>query len=320
MPAADHSPLVSVVVPTYNRKTLLNETLQSILGQVFADFELIIVDNLSQDGTGEYVQGLQDQRIRYFRNENHGIIATNRNFGIRKARGKYVAFCDDDDLWLPEKLQKQIDSFSDVTIAAVASNYTPFGDVRMIRKNIHIAPGCAFRDYTYDEILLHLNPIISSSAVVRKDVFQDVGVFDESEVFRFIEDWELWLRVSQKGDIRILADPLVRYRMLRKAGRDQQLVSRNTLKIIEKHRDCGLISPTLFKRAQGNCSLLIGKACLEANDTQGAGFFVQSFLHSGGFANKFKSVIGILMYVIPAPLRKRMMDMVYFVRRPQSCV
>jgi len=91
-------PCVSVIVTTFKRVKLLSETLDSILAQTFTDFELIVVDNISEDGTREYVTGIADSRVRYFRNANHGVIAVNRNYGIRQSEGKYIAFCDDDDL------------------------------------------------------------------------------------------------------------------------------------------------------------------------------------------------------------------------------
>lgn len=100
-------PLVSVIVTTYNRKELLKETIDSILSQTFTDFELIVVDNYSNYDFIEYIKSFNDLRIRPFQNQNNGIIAINRNIGINNARGEYIAFCDDDDLWKPNKLKIQ---------------------------------------------------------------------------------------------------------------------------------------------------------------------------------------------------------------------
>ena len=99
---------VSVIIPTFNREHLLKETMEYILNQTFKDFELIIVDNYSSDNTENAVKSYNDKRIRYFKNQNNGVIAVNRNFGIKKARGEFITFCDDDDLWLPQKLEKQL--------------------------------------------------------------------------------------------------------------------------------------------------------------------------------------------------------------------
>ena len=90
---------VSVVVTTYNRAHIVTEAIESILNQTFGDFELIIVDNYSNDNTEEVIKSYKDERIKYFKNRNNGIIAVNRNYGISKAQGEYIAFCDDDDLW-----------------------------------------------------------------------------------------------------------------------------------------------------------------------------------------------------------------------------
>lgn len=309
--SANHNPLVSIVVPTYNRRAMLGETLASIFNQTFCDFELIVVDNMSQDGTADYVQGLQDKRVQYYRNENHGVIAVNRNFGIRKAMGKYVAFCDDDDLWLPEKLKKQIGVFEAVGISVVATNYEPFGDVQVLRKNIAIKSSDAYRDYAYAEILLGLNPIISSSVIVKRECLLECGGFDESADFRFIEDWELWLRLSVLGKIRVLAEPLLRYRMLKKEGRDLRAVARATLKILEKHKRQGLMTDSLYRKASGNCAVLIGKACLDANDPAGLSFFGKGLVSSTGFYNKMKSMMGLFLFMIPTTLRRKMLNRAY---------
>ena len=101
-------PIVSVIVTTFNRCEMLGETIASIINQSFQDFELIIVDNMSQDGTEQFIKNIKDARIRYFRNPNFGIIASNRNYGIAKSRGFYIAFCDDDDLWKKNKLELQL--------------------------------------------------------------------------------------------------------------------------------------------------------------------------------------------------------------------
>ena len=88
------SPLISVIVTTYNRKRLLKQTLDSILNQTFTDFELIVVDNYSDYNFISYIKSFNDKRIKSFQNKNNGVIAVNRNYGIIKAQGKYIAFCD----------------------------------------------------------------------------------------------------------------------------------------------------------------------------------------------------------------------------------
>ena len=117
------NPLVSVVVPTFNRKELLTKTVHSILNQTYKNTEVIIVDNYSNYDIISHVATFSDPRISLFQNENHGIIAVNRNFGIEKAKGEYIAFCDDDDLWVPEKLEKQIEIIANNDVCCTNREY-----------------------------------------------------------------------------------------------------------------------------------------------------------------------------------------------------
>lgn len=306
-----NAPLVSVVVPTFNRAQLLSETVISILGQTFQKFEIIIVDNMSEDDTETYVRGLDDSRIRYYRNPNNGTIAINRNFGIRQARGKYVAFCDDDDLWLPEKLQKQLTHFSAEGISCVATDYIPIGDMNFINKSLQFLPGEEYRDFTYKEILLPFNPVVTSSTLVRRDFLLEEGGFDESPEFQFIEDWELWLRLSRKSKIRILADVLLKYRMRHKEGRDARQVTLNLLKILEKHYNVGYMDKKALRSARGNCSVVIGKAFLDANDIHGIKYYFRGLLFSKGIGAKLRASGGLVLFCTPLALRKRLLNILY---------
>lgn len=101
--------LVSIIMPSYNTGVYIKETINSVLSQTYGNWELIIVDDCSTDNTDEVVRPfLNDQRIRYLKNERNSGAAVSRNKALREARGKWVAFLDSDDLWLPEKLEKQI--------------------------------------------------------------------------------------------------------------------------------------------------------------------------------------------------------------------
>ena len=102
-------PLVSVVVATYNRADLISETLDSILNQTYKIFELIVVDDGSSDNTEEIVKNYSDSRLKYIKTDNWGGPARPRNIGIRESKGEYIAFCDNDDLWEKNKLEKQLD-------------------------------------------------------------------------------------------------------------------------------------------------------------------------------------------------------------------
>jgi glycosyltransferase involved in cell wall biosynthesis len=303
-------PLISVIVPTFNRAKLLEETVNAILSQTVQDFELIVVDNLSDDGTEEFVKKIKDDRVRYFRNPNNGIIAVNRNFGIRQAKGKYIAFCDDDDLWLPTKLGKQLAHFPEGGISFVSTDFIPMGEPGFFRKVFKASPGTLFRDFLYEEILL-VNPVISSSVVARKDFLLEVGGFDENPDFKCIEDWELWLRLSRKGRGRILAEPLVRYRISQKAERDTRQIRMNELKILEKHRRLGYIESSAFQKARGNRYISIGKAFLDKNDREGVSFFRRGLTQSQGGYQKLKAIAGLLLFYLPLSWRARLLNRAY---------
>ncbi len=102
------NPTVSVIIPTYNRANLVSRAIKSVLNQTYQDFEIIVVDDCSEDNTEEIVKSFNDSRIRYIKHKKNKGGSAARNTGIKRARGKYIAFLDDDDEWLPSKLEKQI--------------------------------------------------------------------------------------------------------------------------------------------------------------------------------------------------------------------
>lgn len=199
---------VSVIVTTFNRVNLLRKTLDAILCQTLTDFELLVIDNMSEDGTREYVTGLADSRIHYFRNPNNGVIAVNRNYGIRNACGRFVAFCDDDDLWLPDKLERQVsllDSYPDVALCythAEAFLGSTVVTTRMNRRNVR-------QRHFYQ--LLRGNFFPNSSVVIRRAVFEELGLLTEDATLR--EDYEMWLRIARRYRLMGVDDSLIRYRM-----------------------------------------------------------------------------------------------------------
>lgn len=203
-----NKPCVSVIVTTFNRSKLLLETLESILSQTFNGFELIVVDNMSVDDTEELVMGIQDSRIRYFKNPNNGIIAVNRNYGIEQAKGRYIAFCDDDDLWFPDKLKLQVDLLENSpSVALCYTNAESFVankviSNKMVRRVVH--------KYHFLQ-LLRGNFIPNSSVLIRRDVFLKLGRLSENVTLR--EDYEMWLRVSNCYSIIGIDESLISYRV-----------------------------------------------------------------------------------------------------------
>lgn len=197
-------PLISVIIPTYNRAHLVGRAIQSVLNQTFQDFEIIVVDDGSTDNTEEVVRAFNDPRIHYIRHKgNYGASAA-RNTGIRVAKGEYVAFLDSDDEWSPTKLELQVRAFR-----ALDDSYAlVFGCIEHVdEEGVPIAIGKLPMSHSLFHQLLRRNVLGScSGAMIRKSVLSEVGGFDERLPAR--QDLDLWLRISATYNIYILPDIL----------------------------------------------------------------------------------------------------------------
>lgn len=199
-------PTVSVILPTYNRAHVVGRAIRSVLEQTYEDFELIVVDDGSTDGTEEVVRSFDDPRIRYIRHAQNRGGAAARNTGIRAARGEYIAFQDSDDEWLPEKLEKQMRIFENSS-PDVGVVYTAFYlnknnmKIRIPSSKITITDGNIHCE------LLKGNFVSTPTAVIRKNCFERAGMFDEC-LPRF-QDWELFIRLSSLYLFRYIDEVLV---------------------------------------------------------------------------------------------------------------
>jgi glycosyltransferase involved in cell wall biosynthesis len=200
-------PLVSVIVPTYQRAALLDEALRSALSQTYDRLEVLVEDDGSSDGSEAIVARLGDPRVRYAWEPNVGRPAPVRNRGIGKSRGELLAFLDSDDVWEKEKLAREVDVLRrEPQLLAVSCNarWIPPRDRLVLRTKEDLLP-------SFDD-LLGENVVLCSGTVVRRAAIETAGVFDEA--LAVIEDYDLWLRVLRHRDssIRVLAAPLFRYR------------------------------------------------------------------------------------------------------------
>jgi glycosyltransferase involved in cell wall biosynthesis len=204
--------LVSVIIPTFNRSRFVSEAVKSVLGQSYPDKEIIVVDDGSTDDTAERLAEFGD-RIRHVRTENGGVPRA-RNIGISASRGDLIAFLDSDDLWLPNKLGRQVEYFAanpDIHVAQTEEIWIR-GGRRVNPKNIHKKRS----GWIFERCIPRC--IVSPSAVMlRRRVFEDVGLFDEA--MPVCEDYDLWLRVSLKYQIVTLPCPLI----VKRGGHPDQL-------------------------------------------------------------------------------------------------
>jgi glycosyltransferase involved in cell wall biosynthesis len=223
----NNQPIVSVIIPTYNRTDFLKLTLESVLNQTYQNFEIIVVD----DGTPNDKNMLLCQKIdkvKYIKIENSGGPAKPRNVGIHEAKGKYIAFVDDDDMWMPNKLEKQV---------AVLENNPDFGLVHCCcqvidengieKKEIIGRPGSL--DVKHGDVSMRMMgnwTLMMPTPLVRRHVIDEVGLFNE-KIPSALEDVEFWTRCSFVTQFYYMDDPLANYRV------HSTNISSNTSKYLE---------------------------------------------------------------------------------------
>ena len=198
--------LVSVVIPAFNSEQYITTCLDSVLGQTYQNLEVILVDDGSTGKTVQLVSEYDSGRIQIHSQENSGV-ASARNHGVQKASGEWIAFIDSDDIWLPDKLQKQLDHCSCSQWSHTDSYF--LGGV--YEKHTRASDLSEKHSGDIFTRLLIENLIGTSCVVIKKAIFEEFGGFSTS--YRALEDWELWIRVASKYDICYFEEPLVYYRV-----------------------------------------------------------------------------------------------------------
>lgn len=207
-------PLVSVILPTYNRETFLKCAIESVLSQTYPHYELIVVDDGSTDSTPEILEAYRD-RIKVIHQENKGVSAA-RNSGIKIASGNYIALLDSDDYWLPEKLNSQIRFFQSQPQALICQT-----EEIWIRNGKRVNPKKRHQKYSgmIFEKTLPLCLVSPSAVMIQKTLFDEVGLFDET--LPACEDYDLWLRITWKHPVYLIDIPLI----VKQGGHADQLSS-----------------------------------------------------------------------------------------------
>lgn len=191
-------PLVSIVIPTFNRKNELKFAIKSVISQTYKNWELVIVDNNSTDGTAEMIESFNLDKLKHIKINNHGIIAKSRNKGIANASGEYIAFLDSDDWWSPKKIEcciaeciKGFDFVYHNLMITKTRNY------KYKWKKIY---AWQLMSPVYESLILTGNPIATSSVVVKKDLIDSVEGFSENSNLIAAEDYDCWIKISKKTD------------------------------------------------------------------------------------------------------------------------
>lgn len=207
------NPIISVIIPTYNRCDLLEDAVRSVLAQTFQNFELIIVDDGSTDSTKEMLAPyLSDSRVKYVY-QAHANGSRARNTGIKCASGQYLAFLDSDDIWSPEKLDRQLSAMHanpGVGVVYCACGIQQLNSEHRALSKVVCRPTSRHHDSLYED-LLYVCVIIGggSSVLVSAACFSEVGLFDETLV---ASDWDMWTRLALSHKFFYLDEELVQVR------------------------------------------------------------------------------------------------------------
>jgi glycosyltransferase involved in cell wall biosynthesis len=258
-------PAVSVVIPTFDRRPFVLEAIRSVLEQTVDDLEVVVVDDGSTDGTLEAVEGVADPRVRCVRKEHSGIAAT-RNRGLAESRGRFVAFLDSDDLWVPEKLEKQLPLLEGEN-GFVYARYRSVRDGETLRsKPVGGPSGRIFLS------LINRIFVQTSTAVVKREVIDAVGGFDAS--LRYADEYDFFLRLAERTRAGFVDEDLVIYRI--HGGNESRNRERRVSENLEVYRRLFARSD-LTRRARKAASIRVaryavqlGRLRFEAGDVDGA--------------------------------------------------
>ncbi len=216
---------VSVIIPTYNRCHKLKKAVESVLNQTYTDFELIVVDDDSTDNTGRMIEELKDDRIIYHGNRINLGGSGSRNVGIELAKGEFIAFLDDDDQWLPHKLERQVEVLKKASsrCCGVYTGLTKYRDGKPLTKKMIPRDGMIFNDLLWENI-------IGSTSVIllRKKSVIDVGGF--SQDLPASQELDLYLRLAKKYEFKCVHESLVMYHI----HHDNQITSDYSKKVFAR--------------------------------------------------------------------------------------
>ncbi len=203
-------PLVSIIMNCRNCSAYLREALDSVYGQTFKDYEIIFWDNQSTDESGKIAQGYGEP-LKYFRGDEFLPLGAARNAAIEKAAGKYIAFLDCDDIWLPEKLEKQVALLeSNKALGLVYTDCYLIDSAGKAAENTFLFNKKPFRGMVFKE-LFQANLIALLTAVITREALEKVGVLNPK--YEIAEEYDLWLRIAQYYPIDFVGEPLAKYRV-----------------------------------------------------------------------------------------------------------
>ena len=206
-------PKVSIIIPIYNAEKFISETIESAIAQTYSDWEIVAVDDGSTDKTPEILRNYKkrlSKKMRVITQENSGLSIA-RNVAIGAAKGRYIAFLDHDDLWLPEKLEKQVKLLdSNKGLGMVYSDSYMIDEKGNLKKDTFFDNMKPYRGNVFDK-LFYVNFIPCLTAAIRKEVLEKIGQFDPK--YKISEDYDLFLKIAECCPVDFTEQPLAKYRI-----------------------------------------------------------------------------------------------------------
>lgn len=304
-------PTVSTIIPAFNCEKYIKETVESVFSQTHKDIELIVVDDCSTDDTGKILKAF-GPRVICVRQEKNAGPTIARNRGIEMAKGKYVAFLDHDDIWAPTKLEKQIgllEGDPDVALVYSDSFSLNASDSKTGTLFRAVRPE---RGFVFESLLFN-HFIATSSVVIRKKVFDEIGKFNER--YFISQDFDLYLRIAERHKIDFVDEPLFKYRA-HPGGlstKRRKLTLQEAIEISKRYRDKFLRSnPGLARKLDRRIAKYMFYISIwlldSSNRREAAGWYLNSMKTK---AFDYKIILGALFFVTPrflsAPILKKLL-------------
>lgn len=272
--------MVSAIITTYNRKPFVKEAIESVLNQDYKLEEVIVVDDGSEDGTEEEVKKYP---VKYIWKENGGISSA-RNVGILASHGEYIAFLDVDDLWLKRKISTQMEEMLKLGYEISYTDEIWIKDgKRLNQKKKHKK----YSGYIYERCL-PLCIISASSVVIKRRIFEEVGLFDES--LPVCEDYDMWLRITSRFPVLFIEKPLI----IKRGGHPDQLskkyVAMDKFRIaaLKKMVDSDFLSPEMKLKTllemQKKC-LIVANGAKKRGKMEDAEYYFNLYEWAKAYAN-----------------------------------
>ena len=229
-------PFFSVVIPTYNHEVFLEKAVKSVLNQTFSDYEIIIIDNYSNDNTENLIKNLNNKNIKFIKNRNHGIIAKSRNIGIEQSKSEWIAFLDSDDIWRQEKLKVLFNFIKKHNNYDVICN----NELWVYKNNnkTKVSKYGPYKNNFYKTLLKYGSCISTSASLVRKKYLLDNKIFfNEEKSFAPYEDYDFWMRIAKNnGKFKFLKEVLGEHLFHQESWSEKnKSILKNSTILISKH-------------------------------------------------------------------------------------